>query len=79
MTARYLEDYAVGQTFESAIASTRTASQRLPRRGCGNRHELYATASLGAEAFFHKPVRMKRLVEKAQELLGITLATADAG
>lgn len=46
----------------------------MTAEGCGNRHELYATASLGAEAFFHKPVRMKRLVEKAQELLGIQVA-----
>lgn len=42
--------------------------------GCGKRHEAYATVSLGAEAFYHKPVRMRKLVDKAHELL----AAADA-
>jgi DNA-binding response OmpR family regulator len=27
--------------------------------------------TLGADAFFHKPVRMRRLVEKAHALLGV--------
>lgn len=43
----------------------------MTAEGCGKRHELYSTTTLGAEAFFHKPVRMKRLVEKAQTLLGL--------
>jgi len=41
--------------------------------GCGNRHEQYAVITLGADAFYHKPVRMRRLLEKAQELLGVPL------
>lgn len=48
----------------------------MTAEGCGNRHEQYAVTSLGADAFFHKPVRMRRLVEKAHALLGVTAAPA---
>jgi two-component system response regulator MprA len=45
--------------------------------GCGKRHEQYATVTLGAEAFYHKPVRMKRLVEKVESLLGVQLVAEE--
>jgi two-component system response regulator MprA len=60
----------------------KTAGQKpfviMTADGCGNRHEQYATITLGADAFFHKPVRMKRLVEKAHTLLGVPAPTDGA-